>query len=316
MSSIPRPQSSTGVIEVAGPWAHRRVAANGARFHVAEAGRGPLVLLLHGFPELWWAWRHQIPMLAAAGYRAVAMDLRGYGGSDKTPRGYDPFTTADDVGGVIRSLGETEATIVAHDWGGLLGWATAVLRPDNVVRLAVLSAPHPRRVIAGMRNPRQIRAAGHMLSFQRPLLPERRITADDGAYVEDLLRAWSAPTTPAHPGFPDEEAAWRYRTAMQLWPAPHCALEYHRWLVRSLPRRDGRRYATRMREPVRIPVLQIHGALDPVVLPRTAAGSSEYVAGPYRWSLLQGVGHFPHEEAPDLTTDLLLDWLAETKPRP
>ena len=98
---------STDPIEIPGPWQHRHVAANGARFHVAEAGPadGPLVLLLHGFPEFWWAWRDQLPALAAAGYRAVAMDLRGYGGSDKTPDGYDPVTLAQDVSGVVKALG-------------------------------------------------------------------------------------------------------------------------------------------------------------------------------------------------------------------
>jgi pimeloyl-ACP methyl ester carboxylesterase len=243
------------------------------------------------------------------------MDLRGYGGSDKTPRGYDPFTTADDVAGVIRSLGETRAVVVGHDWGGLVAWTLAVLRPDQVDAVAVLAAPHPRRVIAGMRDPRQVRAARHLLGFQQPLLPERRITADDAAYVERLLRDWSAPAAapPVDGAFPDADAAWRYRSAMQLWPAPHCALEYHRWLVRSLPRRDGRRFALRMRDPVRVPVLQVHGALDPVVLPRTAAGSSEYVAGPYAWALVEGVGHFPHEEAPALVTTTLLDWLATVR---
>ena len=89
-----------------GPWQHRFVSANGARFHVAEQGEGPLVLLLHGFPQFWWAWRHQMPALADAGYRVAAMDLRGYGASDKPPRGYDTFTLAADVASVIRSLGE------------------------------------------------------------------------------------------------------------------------------------------------------------------------------------------------------------------
>ena len=107
-----------------GPWTHRQVAANGARFHVVEAGEGPLVLLLHGFPMFWWTWRRQLPALAEAGYRAVAMDLRGYGGSDKTPRGYDPFTLSGDVAGVVRSLGSATATLVGHGWGGLLAWTT------------------------------------------------------------------------------------------------------------------------------------------------------------------------------------------------
>ena len=110
---------------VDGPWTHREVSAGGTRFHVAESGSGPLVLLLHGFPEFWWSWRHQLPALAAAGFRAVAPDLRGYGASDKPPRGYDVPTLAADVAGLVRALGEREAVVVGHDWGGLLAWASA-----------------------------------------------------------------------------------------------------------------------------------------------------------------------------------------------
>ena len=96
-------------VRIDGPWTHRDVAANGARFHIAEMGDGPLVLLLHGFPQFWWTWRHQLTALADAGYRAVAMDLRGVGGSDRTPRGYDPANLALDITGVVRSLGEPDA---------------------------------------------------------------------------------------------------------------------------------------------------------------------------------------------------------------
>ena len=296
------------IVEVAGPWKHRQVAANGARFHVAESGDGPLVLLLHGFPEFWWAWRHQLPPLAAEGWRAAAMDLRGFGGSDKTPRGYDPTTLASDVAAVVRSLGERTAVLVGHGWGAYVAWAAAVLRPATVAGVVSVSVPHPlvlRRAI--MRDPRQTVAAGHLLGFQAPVLPERRLVADGGALVETLLRRWSAPGS----AFPDQEAADRYRAAMHLWPAPHCALEYHRWAVRSLVRPDGRRFAARMRHPVEQPVMQVHGALDRTVLVRTAAGSAEFVTGPYRWTLLDGAGHFPHEEQPDRFTAVLLEWLAE-----
>src|SRR5918992_4221940 len=93
---------------VDGPWAHRFVSANGSRFHVVELGSGPLVLLLHGFPEFWWSWRHQLVGLADAGFRAVAVDLRGYGDSDKPPRGYDAWTLAGDVGGLVKDLGGAE----------------------------------------------------------------------------------------------------------------------------------------------------------------------------------------------------------------
>ena len=108
-----------------GPWNHRFVSANGSRFHVVEAGTGPMVLFLHGFPEFWWAWQHQLRIVAGAGFRAVAIDLRGYGASDKPPRGYDLTTLSADVAGMIRALGEHDAMIAGQGWGGLLGWTTS-----------------------------------------------------------------------------------------------------------------------------------------------------------------------------------------------
>src|SRR5580658_5173840 len=149
MASTPRsPPASPGevsvttvgadaAIAISGPWAHRSVTANGTRFHVAEAGEGPLVLLLHGFPEFWWTWRHQLPSLADAGFHAVAADLRGYGASDKPPRGYDLVTAASDAGGLIRALGEANAIVVGHDWGGLIAWTMGAYSPKMVRRLAI-----------------------------------------------------------------------------------------------------------------------------------------------------------------------------------
>ena len=135
----------------------RTTTANGISFAHLEAGEGPLVLLLHGFPQFWWTWRAQLPALAAAGFRAVAPDLRGYGASDKPPRGYDLPTLAADVAALVRALGERDAVVVGHDWGGLLGWTTAALHPRSVRRLVVLSAPHPRRLRAAVSDRRQRR---------------------------------------------------------------------------------------------------------------------------------------------------------------
>jgi pimeloyl-ACP methyl ester carboxylesterase len=294
------------VVEVAGPWQHRSVAANGAQFHVAEAGTGPLVLLLHGFPEFWWTWRHQLPALAQAGYWAVAMDLRGYGGSDKTPRGYDPYTLSADVTGVIRALGRRSAVLVGHGWGGFFSWSTAVLRPGHVDAIGVLSTGHPLEMRRGLRSRDQRGAGGHALRVQLPWRPERALIADDGAEIDRLLRAWSAPGG----GFPDEDASRRYRDALSFWPAPHCSLEYHRWAFRSLFRLDGRRFAARMSTPVTVPVLQLHGAADPAVLPSTARRSRMHAQGPYHWVEVPGAGHFPQEEQPQAVTTALLDWLA------
>src|SRR5713226_1048410 len=190
-----------------GPWSHRSVSANGTRFHIAESGDGPLVLLLHGFPQFWWTWRHQLSTLSKAGFRAVAVDLRGYGGSDKPPRGYDLVTAASDGAGLIRSLGEANAVVVGHDWGGMIAWTMAAYFPKVVRRLAVVSVAHPLRMRNAMLTGpfRPGRGGGHALGFQLPWLPERQLVRRDAERVGRMLRAWSGP------GWPDQEAESRYR---------------------------------------------------------------------------------------------------------
>ncbi|MBN6055882.1 alpha/beta hydrolase [Nonomuraea sp. RK-328] len=297
-------------VHIDGPWKHRQVHAGGTRFHVVEAGDGPLVLLLHGFPQFWWTWRRQLRSLPEAGYRAVAVDLRGYGGSDKPPRGYDLPTLAADATGLIRALGETGAIVVGHDWGGLLAWTMAVLDAKCVRRLVTVSAPHPVRLRGALLTDPfgQLRASSHRLSFQLPFLPEHRLTRKGAAMVGRLLDEWSGP------GWPDPETARVYREAFGIPTVAHCALEYHRWFGRSQLRPDGRRYARVMRTEIEAPTLQLHGALDTCLLPRTAQGSNRYVAAPYRWKLLEGAGHFPHEETPDLFDAELLGWLSDPEP--
>jgi pimeloyl-ACP methyl ester carboxylesterase len=297
-------------VYAAGPWSHRPVTANGTRFHVVEAGEGPLVLLLHGFPEFWWTWRGQLTTLADAGFRAVAADLRGYGGSDKPPRGYDLITAASDAAGMVRALGEANAVIVGHDWGGLVAWTMATYFPKVVRRLAIVSMAHPLRMRAAMLTDpvRTGAGAGYVAGFQLPVLPERRLVRHDAQWVGRMLHAWSGP------GWPDREAEGRYRTAMRIPSVAHSALEYHRWFMRSRLRPDGMRYARHMRAPVQAPTLQLHGALDTCVRPATARGSGRYVEAPYRWRLIDGAGHFPQEEQPERFGDELRHWLADPEP--
>jgi pimeloyl-ACP methyl ester carboxylesterase len=289
-----------------GPWTHRDISANGVRLHAAEAGEGPLVLLLHGFPQFWWTWRSQLTALADAGFRAVAPDLRGYGASDKPPRGYDLPTLSADVAALVRALGERDAVIVGHDWGGLLAWTTAALHARSVRRLVVLSMAHPRRLRAGVADPRQRRALRHALRFQLPRLPERQLTRTDDDPVAELLQRWSGPAWVHTADF--AEAVARYRSAARIPQAAYGAMEYYRWAGRSQLRPDGLRYARRMAAPISAPTLQLHGALDPYVLPATAAGSGRYVAGAYEWQELPGVGHFPPEEAPAELSALIARW--------
>ncbi|MBV2366797.1 alpha/beta fold hydrolase [Streptomonospora nanhaiensis] len=291
-----------------GPWTHRTVSAAGTRFHIAECGEGPLVLLLHGFPQFWWAWHEQMTALAGAGYRVVALDQRGYGASDKPPRGYDLITLASDAAGLIRALGEADAAVVGHAGGGLLAWTMAVYFPQTVRRLAVLSMPHPRRLREAVLTGGQGWAGRHVAGFQVPVVPERRLVADDARHVADMLRAWS------RPGWPDPQTERHLRDAMRIPGVAHCSLEFHRWLVRSQFRPDGHRYMRRMRRPITVPTLHLHGALDPVLLPATARGSGRYVDAPYRWRLIEGAGHFPHQERPRRVNDVLTGWLADTEP--
>lgn len=296
------------VVLVEGPWSHREVTANGIRFHVAEHGPadGPLVVLLHGFPEFWWSWRHQLVALGDAGYRAVAPDLRGYGASDKPPRGYDAYTLSSDVAGMVRALGAREAAVIGHDWGGVLAWTMATLHPDLVSRLGVVGVPHPLRMReALLRDRRQAAASSYIGLFQLPRVPEARLHRYGGAYVGDLLRQWGGP------GFPDAETEARCREAMQIPAAAHSALEWYRWAVRSLTRPSGLRFLRLLDRGVGVPTLQVHGAVDGCILPTTAHGSGAWVHAPYELQVLDDVGHFCHEEAPDAVCAALLDHLGK-----
>ena len=294
------------MVLVEGPWEHRFVAANGARFHVADQGEGPLVLLLHGFPQFWWAWRHQMAALAEAGYRACALDLRGYGGSDKPPRGYDTRTSATDVASVLRSLGASRAVIIGHGWGGWIAWSMPTLQPAVTRAIASLSMPHPRVFRrASFTSARQARANAYLAGLQRPFVPERQMTVH-GGYVQRLLREWASPEGI----WPSPAEARRYSEAMALPFVAHSAAEYYRWVVRSQVRPDGWRFAERMKTTITVPVLQLHGEHDGAVLPDNAWGSERYCSGSFERHLVAGAGHFLPEEAPETVNRRLVDWLA------
>jgi pimeloyl-ACP methyl ester carboxylesterase len=190
---------------------HRWVDVGGLRLHCVEAGTGPLVVLLHGFPEFWYAWRHQLPALASAGYRVVAPDLPGYNTSDKPPRvrDYRPQVLAREVADLIVALGAGSATVAGHDWGGALAWLLAMHHPERVQRLVILNAPHPVRFLKGLRSPRQLRRSWYILTFQLPWLPERLVAARD---FHGLRRAWVASRPGRAPSPP--------RTSTATWPRP------------------------------------------------------------------------------------------------
>jgi pimeloyl-ACP methyl ester carboxylesterase len=163
------------------PLHDRHAELPGLRLHYVEAGSGPLVVLLHGFPEFWYAWRKQIGPLAQAGYRVVAPDMRGYNLSGK-PRGiaaYGSRLLVEDVASLIRACGEERAFVVGHDWGAGVAWAFAMTHPEMTRRLAVLNGPHPERLLRAFKDPKQLARSWYMFFFQLPWLPEA-ISRHDG----------------------------------------------------------------------------------------------------------------------------------------
>lgn len=287
-----------------GPWEHRLVPSNGARFHVVLAGpeSGELVLLLHGFPQFWWAWRAQLPALAEAGYRVAAMDIRGFGGSDKPPTGHSAPVLTADVSGVVRALGRESAVIVGHDFGGLLAWSAPVLQPQVTRAVVVLAAPHPVELLRA-RNRLSGRGRALLARIQIPWFPERALRRGD--LVTRVLTDHSAPRRQ----IPEDELR-AYRAAMRLPSVAHTSLEHLRWLVRSTPRPDGRRYLAAMASPVQVPVLSIRGGNDRFTPPRAFADDAAHVRGLLQTAVIAGAGHLLPEEAPGEVTELLLEFLA------
>lgn len=314
------PPPDPSITRIDGPWRHLDIHANGIRFHVVEAlpaddraadgpaTARPLVMLLHGFGSFWWTWRHQLRGLS--GVRVVAVDLRGYGGSDKPPRGYDGWTLAGDTAGLIRALGHSSATLVGHADGGLVCWATALLHPRLVRAIAVVSSPHP----AALRHSALTRAdqgralLPWLLRYQVPIWPERSLTRRDGVELERLIRSRAGQGWQATADF--AETLGHLRTGIRIPSAAHCALEYQRWAVRSQLRAEGRRFMKALDlRTLNIPLLHLRGADDPYVLADPVEKTRRY-APHGQYVSLSGAGHFAHEEAPDEVNAHLMRFLA------
>ena len=168
------------------------------RLHYVEAGDGPLLVLLHGFPEFWFGWRLQIEPLAAAGFRVVVPDTRGYNLSSK-PEGFEDYAVdllAADIRGLIGELGAESALLVGHDWGGSIAWTTAMNHPEVVDRLAILNAAHPRRLQEGLKNPNQLRKSWYFFFFAAPGLPEEIVHLRDWHFFRHFLEDANPPYTP------------------------------------------------------------------------------------------------------------------------
>jgi epoxide hydrolase 4 len=280
---------------------HRRIACGEVTLHIAEAKASddaPLVVLLHGYPELWYSWRHQLEALAADGIWAVAPDLRGYNESDRPDRvgAYDIEHLAADVAGLVRALGRQHATIVGHDWGGMVAWAVASLHPEIVERLAVLNIPHPRRMLQGFLRLGQLRKSWYIFFFQIPRLPERAIARGDFAYMRRELR---------QAGFDPQEIE-QYVAALRIPGALRAALAYYRAAMRRVV--TGR--IPEMRR-IDVPVLVIWGDRDKYLGTELAEPPRDLVPD-VTVVHLPDATHWVQHDAADRVSELLVDFVRST----
>jgi len=280
-------------------WRHREARVNGVRLHYVEAGSGPLVLLLHGFPEFWYSWRHQITPLAGAGFHVLAPDLRGYNLSDK-PAGVAAYrieVLLEDIRALIYHAGREKATVVGHDWGGVLAWHLAMHNPQVVERLVILNAPHPAAYRRELRSWRQLLRSWYVFLFQVPGLPEQIFTAGDFDLLDRLLRH-----QPVHAQAFTAEDVRHYKQALTRPGALTAALNYYRAL------RDPAHRTPRDDAPIPVPTLLLWGERDAYLSPRLTEGLRQWVPN---LSVVRfpDVSHWIQNDAPDRVNRLLLDFL-------
>ena len=269
--------------------------------HYVEAGDGPLIVLLHGFPEFWFSWRLQIAPLAAAGFRVVAPDLRGYNLSSR-PTGVEAYSAerlAADVQGLIRERGAESALLVGHDWGGTVAWATAMNHPEVVARLAILNAAHPRRLQQGLRNPNQLRKLWYFFFFQLAGLPERIVRAGRWRFFRRYQRDARPPYTPK-----DIE---RYVESWSQPGAEAAIINYYRAAVRQS------KQAQAQLRPIAAPTLVVWGQRDRYLGPKLAEPDREDVPTLDRVERLPDASHWVHHDEPERVTQFLIDFFAPAR---
>ena len=305
-------QAAHKVIYQDGPWQHRKVVASANAFHLVTTGNrtDPLILLLHGFGQYWYTWRDYLVPLSEAGYRVAAVDLRGYGDSDKPPRGYDPRSISHDIAAIIRVLGESNAIVIGHDWGGFAAWAAAKNHPDLIDAIGVINAPHPDVLIDNFIKDKKTRSFFWLLTrMQLRTVAFRKLTNDDAELVEKWLSDWN------NNQWPDPALARRYRLAFLNRVTPYSAIEYYRWAARSLLRIEGRRFYRQMRKSIKQDVLAI-GTLDnPLIEADLVQLSKKYVNASFTYKQFAVGGHHVHERNPADVLPVITNWLTELRNR-
>ncbi|MEX2237195.1 MAG: alpha/beta hydrolase [Dehalococcoidia bacterium] len=284
-------------------WPHHYAETNGVRLHYVEAGPedGRLVVLLHGFPEFWYSWRHQIEALSAAGYRVVAPDMRGYNLSEKPAKGYDLPNLTADIAGLVRGLGRERFVIAGHDWGGGVTWAFASWYPEMTEAVIVVNAPHSGPFARAIRRPRQALRSWYMGFFQLPFIPEMAMRRGNYRSVDRMFTGLS------DAGSISAEEVRAFKDALAQPGALTASINYYRAVFRhgvsQMIRRKSEKWPV-----IESPTLLIWGVDDAFLGVETFEGIERWAPN-IRIELIEGAGHWVNQERPDEVNRLMLDFL-------
>lgn len=283
-------------------WTHGKIATNGIQLHYVTQGEGQLMLLLHGFPEFWYSWRHQIPEFASD-YKVVAVDLRGYNDSDRpqSRSAYRMDELVEDVKGTITGLGYKRCILVAHDWGGAIAWNFVYRYPDLVDRLIILNLPHPAKFAQGLRTWQQLARSWYVFFFQLPLFPELLLKANLYKAMEQAFRGMAIDKS----AFSDADIE-AYTKALAKPGALTAALNYYRNILPG--------FLTQSDWPVltQIPTLMIWGEEDTALGKELTIGTEDYVQD-FQIHYIPNCSHWVQQEQPQLVNQYIRTFLNSTE---
>lgn len=279
-------------------WQHNFISTNGINLHYVSQGSGKLMLMLHGFPEFWYSWRHQIQEFASD-YHTVALDLRGYNDSDKpaSPSAYQMSEFIQDLKGVITGLGYEDCILVAHDWGGAIAWNFAYAYPEMVEKLIVLNIPHPAKFAQGLRTPQQLLKSWYILAFQIPFLPELLFQLNDYQAIKEAFSGMAIDKT----AFSEEDLN-AYRDAAAKPGALTAMINYYRGIFPLL-------FNSEPEWPIlEIPTLTIWGEADTALGKELTYGTEAYVRD-WQIKYIPNCSHWVQQEQPALVNSYIWEFL-------
>ncbi|WP_341526406.1 alpha/beta hydrolase [Nostoc sp. UHCC 0302] len=276
---------------------HEYITTNGVKLHYVTQGEGPLMLMLHGFPEFWYSWRYQIPEFAQ-NFKVVALDLRGYNDSDK-PEAQSAYVMDEfikDVEGVIKGLGYQKCVLVGHDWGGAIAWNFAYAHPEMLERLIILNLPHPAKFAEGFRTPQQLVRSSYMFFFQLPWLPELLLQASDYQVIEMAFKGMAVNKNVFTQA--DIDA---YKKAVAKPGALTAMLNYYRNVFEQ-------KILNPNKGVLEVPTLMIWGEKDTALGKELSYGTEAYVRD-FQIKYIANCSHWLQQEKPELVNQYMQEFL-------